>query len=126
MVLCVVVVVVSLLVVVCVCVCVLRHAEKTWKKNRLWIQKRLRVCIQNVPVYAGTTRTCVSTCARGAGTHGDVLNLHTEGVLYIHTGEQGVIVSSGNQNLPTYGCHVLQRFTKETNGSFPFSSLRID
>ena len=43
------------------------------------------MCIQNVPVYAGTTRTCVSTCARGAGTHGDVLNLHTEGVLYIHT-----------------------------------------
>ena len=58
-------------VVLCVwCVCVLRHAEKkTWKK-RVWIQKRLRVHIQNVPVYAGTTRTCVSTCTRGAGTHG--------------------------------------------------------
>ena len=26
----------------------------------------------------GTTRTCVTTCGRGAGTHGDVLNLHTE------------------------------------------------
>ena len=36
-----------------------------------------RVSIQNVPVYAGTTRKCVSTCARGAGTHGDVLNAHT-------------------------------------------------
>ena len=36
-----------------------------------------RVYIQNVPVYAGTTRTCVETCARGAGTHGDVLNVHT-------------------------------------------------
>ena len=43
--------------------------------------------VQNVPVYAGTTRTCVETCARGAGTHGDVfershgdvLNPHTEG-----------------------------------------------
>ena len=34
--------------------------------------KRLRVCT------ATKTRTCVSTCARGAGTHGDVLNLHTE------------------------------------------------
>ena len=33
--------------------------------------------IQNVSVYAGTTRTCVSTCARGAGTHGDVLDGHT-------------------------------------------------
>ena len=30
-------------------------------------------------VFAGTTRTCVSTCGRGAGTHGDVLNLHTVG-----------------------------------------------
>ena len=30
-------------------------------------------------MFAGTTRTRVSTCARGAGTHGGVLNLHTEG-----------------------------------------------
>ena len=37
----------------------------------------LRVYVQNVPVHAGTTRTCVSTCARGAGIHGDVLNVHT-------------------------------------------------
>ena len=92
----------------------------------VWIQKRLRVCIQNVPVYADTTRTCVSTCARGARTHRDVLNLHTKGVLYIHTGEQGVIVCSASQILPTYGCHVLQSFTKEIFGSFPCSSMRID
>ena len=32
--------------------------------------KRLRV-------YTGTTRTCVTTCRRGAGTHGDVLGVHT-------------------------------------------------
>ena len=38
----------------------------------------LRVYIQNVPVYGGNTRTCVSTCARVAGIHGDVLNVHTE------------------------------------------------
>ena len=57
------------------------------------------MCIQNVPVYAGTMRTCVSTCARGAGAHGDVLNLHTDGVLYIHTGRQGVIVSSKSVDL---------------------------
>ena len=65
-------------VCVCVfsCVFVLRHAEKCGK-TRVWIQKRLRVYIQNVPVYAGTTRTYFSTCARGAGTHGDVLNVHT-------------------------------------------------
>ena len=36
-----------------------------------------RVYIYNVTVYAGTTRTCVSTCARDAGTHGDVFNVHT-------------------------------------------------
>ena len=110
----VVMVVVLLVVVVCVCVCVLRHAEKTWK-NCVWIQKkRLRVYIQNVPVCTGTTRTCVSTCARGAGTHGDVLNVHGHGA-------QRVIASSAYQNLPTYGYHGLQRFTKETSGSFPFS-----
>ena len=36
-----------------------------------------RVSVQNVSVYAGTTRTCVSTCGRGACTHGDVLNVRT-------------------------------------------------
>ena len=69
----VVVVAVVLLVVVvcvwCVCVCVF---------GVVWIPTRLRVNIQNVPVYAGTPRTCVSTCARGAGTQGYVLNVHTE------------------------------------------------
>ena len=112
-------VVVLLLVVVCVCVCC--GTLKKHEKTRVWIQNALRVCIQNVPLYAGTTSTCVSTCARGAGTHGDVLNLHTEGVLHIHTAGQGVIVSSAYQNLPTYGYHVIQRFTKETSGSSPFS-----
>ena len=42
------------------------------------------------------------------------------------TRRQEVIVSSAYQNLPTYGYHVLQRFTKETFGSFLFSSVRID
>ena len=57
-------------------------------QNRVWIQKRLRVYIQNVPVCAGTTRTHALTCARGCRhtrrrlgrTHGDVLDGHT-GVL---------------------------------------------
>ena len=40
--------------------------------------KNLRVWSQNVPVCTGTTPACGNTCARGAGTHGDVLNLHTE------------------------------------------------
>ena len=70
-------------------------------KTRVWIQKRLRVYIQNVAVYASTTRTCVSTCARGAGTHGDVFASTHGGVLNGHTGGQGVIVSSAYQHLPT-------------------------
>ena len=45
-----------------------------------------RMSVQNVPVYAGITRTCVSTCARGAGTHGDVLNVHT-GTFWVDTRE---------------------------------------
>ena len=55
----------------------LRHAEKNVEKNRVWIQKRLHVYILNVSVCTGTTPACVTTCARGAGTHGDVLNVHT-------------------------------------------------
>ena len=47
---------------------------------------RPRVYVQNVPVFAGTTRTCSNTCARGAGTHGDVLNVHTGTFLSGHTG----------------------------------------
>ena len=39
--------------------------------------KRPRVYVQKVPVCAGTTPACGNTCARGAGTHGDVLNPHT-------------------------------------------------
>ena len=61
----------------CVFVCVLRHAEKKREKPVCGFKNAFRVYIQNVPVYAGTTRTCVSTCARDASTHGDVLNLHT-------------------------------------------------
>ena len=37
-----------------------------------------RVWIQNVPVCTFKTSPCFNTCVRGAGTHGDVLNLHTE------------------------------------------------
>ena len=64
---CLVCVVVLLYVVVC-------HAEKTpvcaFKTPACVRSKRPRVY--------GTTRTCFSTCARGAGTHGDVLNVHTQ------------------------------------------------
>ena len=36
------------------------------------------------PLHAGITRTCVSTCARGAGTHGDVFEW-THGCLHFAT-----------------------------------------
>ena len=82
-------------------------------------KREKKVCgFKNASVCAFTTRTCVETCARGAGFHGDVLDGHT--------GCRGVIVSSAYQNLPAQAYHVLQRFTGETFGSFPFSSLRID
>ena len=48
--------------------------------------KHPRMYVQNVPVYAGTTRTRVVTCARGAGTHWDVFNVHTGTCLSGHTG----------------------------------------
>ena len=40
--------------------------------------KRPGVYVQNVSVYAGNTRTCVSTCARGGWHTRDVLNVHAE------------------------------------------------
>ena len=52
-------------------------------------RKNLRVWIQNVPVCTGTTPACVKTCGRGVGTHGDVLNPHTEVFSACHTGEVG-------------------------------------
>ena len=69
------VVCVMLLVVVvcvcCVCVCVCCGTLKKTRKNPPCVHpRRLRVSIQSVLVYAGTTRTCVSTRARVAGTHG--------------------------------------------------------
>ena len=61
---------------VCVCVFVCCGTlKKTWK-NRIWLQKRLRVSIQNVsvctfnvPVSTGTTRTRVETCVRVVPAH---------------------------------------------------------
>ena len=67
-------------------VCVLRHAAKKWKNPSVWIPTRLRVYIQNVSMYAGTSRTCVSTCARCRYTrvrfectHGGVFEYTHEG-----------------------------------------------
>ena len=43
----------------------------------MYVQKALRVMINYVSVFAGTTFACGNTCVRGSGTHGDVLTLHT-------------------------------------------------
>ena len=107
---------------VCVCCGTLKKRRET----RMWLLSASVLYIQNVPVYAGTTRTCVETCARGAGTHGGRFERTHQGVFESTHGGQGVIASSAYQNLPTYGYHVLQRFTEETFGTFLFSSVRID
>ena len=68
---------------------------------------------------------CFNMCAWCRYTRGRFER--AQGGRFVHThGWQGVIVSSAYQNLPTYGYHVIQKFTKETFGSFPLSSLRID
>ena len=113
---------------VCVCVCVCCGTLKKRGKKPVLGFKNTSVCtfktspcmpaprahvfqhVRVVPVHTGTFER----------THGDVLTLLSK-----HGGE-GVIVSAAYQNLPTYGYHVLQRFTEETFGSFLFSSVRID
>ena len=75
---------------VSVCVCVFVCVVERWKT---W---KNRVYVRNVPVCTGTTRTCVSTGGKGSSS---------------------VLLTMRRS---TYGYHVLQRFTKETFGSFPF------
>ena len=89
-------------------------------EKTVWIQKQLRVYIQNVSVCTGTTRTCVSTCARGAGTHGDVLNVHG------HTGRRGSSPVLLTRICPRMVITGFRGSPKKLFGSFPFSSLRID
>ena len=65
--------------------------------------------IQNVPVCTGTTPACGNTCGRGASTHEDVPNVHTGGILNVHTGrgvgwgkgERGVSVTHQHQHQHT-------------------------
>ena len=57
----------------------------------VWHAEKLRVYVQNVTVCTGTTPACGNTCGRGARTHGNVLNVHTEDALNVHT-ERGVRV----------------------------------
>ena len=86
--------------------------------------KHPRVSVHNVPVYAGTTRTRVSTCARGAGTHWDVLNAHTEG-FFVHTrrGRRSSLVLF--TKICPHGVITCFRFTKSNHWILPILSLRI-
>ena len=109
-------------VLVLVCVCVSVCVVWCGVCRVVWHAENPRVPIQNAsvctfktsPCMPATRRTCFSTCARG--THGDVLNVHTESVLSLHT---AVIASSAYQNLPTLNCHVLQRFTESNHWMLP-------
>ena len=105
-------------------VCLVCDTLKNRGKPRMWIPTRPRLHIQNVPLCSGTMSTCFSTCARGAGTHGDVLNVHTPSSLLLqqttHTHakkkdknerKKEITVRTAYQNLPTKGYHVPQRFT---------------
>ena len=104
----------------------------------------------------GTTPACGNTCGRGAGTHGDVLNVHTgafctytwregwrreegEGVSVTHQHQhththqqhtthktQGVIASSAHQNLPTLGYRLTPEVHQRTPWILQVFSLRID
>ena len=57
--------------------------------------KHTRVYVQNVPVCTGTARTRGNTCGRGAGTHGDVLNVRTEERFEPTHGERSGCVCGG-------------------------------
>ena len=50
------------------------------------LNTRPHTYVENVPVCTGTTRTCFNTCARCAGIHGDVFNVHMGTCLSGHTG----------------------------------------
>ena len=62
----------------CWCWCVTLTPLPTHPSLRVYVQNALRVCIHNVPVSIGTKPASVTTCGRGAGTHGDVL-MYTRG-----------------------------------------------
>ena len=102
---------------VCLCVVWCGVCRVVWHaENPVCRLTTLSVCRFKTSTCMPATRAhAFQHVGRGASTHGDVLNLHTESVLSLHT---AVIASSAYQNLPTYGYHVLQRFTKKTFRSF--------
>ena len=98
-------------------------------ERAVWHAEKPRVSTQNASVCTFKTspcapaprRTCVSTCARGARTHGDVLHVHTEA--------SGVDTRSHRQFCLPRKAHVQfslapERFTKRNERILPiFLSL---
>ena len=82
--------------------------------------KNTCVCTFKTSVYGHHAHMCAwcrYTRRRFERTHGDVLNGHT--------GNRWSSPVLFTRILPTFGYHVLQRFTEETFGPFQFVSLRI-
>ena len=82
--------------------------------------KHVSICtFKNVPVCTGTTRTRFNTCARCAGTHGDVLNVHMGTCLSGHTGFFSVSHHTTTPHTPhrphTTPRHKTQRRQTETD-----------
>ena len=67
--------------------------------------KRLRL-------YRHNAHTCVNMCARGAGTHGDVLNVHTETCLVDTLGFQRVTRTHHDHNDTQHNTTQRQRQTE--------------
>ena len=80
----------------------------------VWHAENTRAYVQSVPEYTGSTRTLFNMCARGAGTNGDVSNVHTETFFHRMLGSSLIENVLLTMNGPYMGYHVLQRFTKET------------
>ena len=111
-------------VVVCVCVCgvVWCGVCAVWCGTL----KTLCVYIQNVPVCRFKTSPCMPATRAHAFQHVRVLPAYTA-TFWIYTRRRFwvytrvVVVSSAHQNLPTWGYHGLQKFTKVTFGSYTIS-----
>ena len=52
--------------------------KQNWRWPRVSVQNASVCTFKTSPVCTGTTRSCWKACARVAGIHGDVLNVHTE------------------------------------------------
>ena len=91
------------LVCVCVCECLCCSTLQKRGKFSVWIQKTPPCVHSKRPgVLRHHAHMCFNMCAwcrytrgRFERTHGDVLNVHTGGVLNVHT-ERGVVVGRGS------------------------------